>query len=387
GDSTLKGKHASSPHELAAVERRVPLRQDGVGGDDRRVYSAPAFKGKEFAGTALVSFRRADLERALDWIRDLERRRRWLALLLGASLALLGGLAISSWLLRPLGGLLEAARRVRAGDFAHRVEHPSSDELGVLAGEFNAMTARLGELDQLKADFVAQVTHDLRSPLSGILAQADILSGGYKGKLTEDQLECLRLLDRSGRDLAALVDNILDVTRLEAGETKLEPAPLDIRDAIEPMLDGFKARAEKLGVGLEAHIQPELSLVMADPEALRRVLENLLSNALKFTPKDGHVSVSARRDTPRECVVTVSDSGPGIPDFRMAQLFKKFSQIPETQSLSRGHAGSGLGLAICRKLVERMGGRIWAESEPGKGARFRFTLPLVLAREGGAYSK
>ncbi|MBI4349635.1 MAG: HAMP domain-containing histidine kinase, partial [Elusimicrobia bacterium] len=323
-----------------------------------------------------AAYREAALRESLSWVRDWADRRQRLALLLGSAAAVLAAVLSAAALLRPLGRLAEAAGRVAAGDFTGRVPENSSDELALVSREFNRMTDRLAELDELKAGFVTRVTHDLRAPLSGILGQADMLLGGYKGKLSGQQEESLRSMLRSGKELAELIDNIIDVTRLEAGALKLEPGPIDVEEAIGSALETHQARAAQLRVTVSSHRQPELELVRADPQALRRVLDNLLSNALKFTPAGGAVSLSARRDNHREAVFSVSDTGPGVPEHRLGDLFKKFSQVPETAKRSRGHPGSGLGLAICRELVEAQGGRIWAESRPGEGARFSFTLPL-----------
>ncbi|MBI5203142.1 MAG: HAMP domain-containing histidine kinase [Elusimicrobia bacterium] len=376
GGADYIGTTASRPYHIAALRSAGTLRQDDVGPRRQRAYSFPVSLAGRRLATLVAAYRADDLERPLAWIADLTRRRRLLAALLGFGVALLASAALSASLLRPLDRLVEAARRVREGELRHRLPEASDDELGVLSREFNRMTERLVELDELKDKFVAQVTHDLRSPLHGMLGQADVVLGGYEGPLTPKQEEALRSLVRSGKDLAGLIDDILEVARLEAGKAPLERAPVGVEEALEDAVSAVKGEAERLGVSLAVHIQPGLSFVSADSTSLRRILGNLLSNALKFTPAGGQVSLSARRDGAREAVFSVADSGVGIPENRLSSLFAKFSQVPETRGRARGHAGSGLGLAICRELVEAHGGRIWAESKPGEGARFSFTLPL-----------
>ncbi|MBI4349284.1 MAG: HAMP domain-containing histidine kinase [Elusimicrobia bacterium] len=376
GGRETVGARASRPYLLSALEHPGTLRQAVAGPRRLRIYSVAVDAGGRRVGTVVAAYREEALEEELAWIRDSARRRLALAGILGFAVALLASAALSASLLRPLGRLAEAARRVGAGELGHRLPASSADELGVLSREFNKMTSRLAELDELKAGFVAQVTHDLRSPLHGMLGQADVLLGGYEGPLTPKQQEAMRSLLRSGKDLAALIDAILEVARLEAGKAPLEPGPVDVSEALGDALTAARGEAETLGVSLAVHVQPGLEFVNADAAALRRVLANLVSNALKFTPSGGQVNVSARKDGSTHAIFSVADTGVGIPENRIASLFAKFSQVPETRRHARGHPGSGLGLAICRELVLAHGGRIWVESKPGEGARFSFTLPL-----------
>lgn len=377
GVAELRGMRVSQPHLQLALQSPDRLRQDGIGQLGLRVYSWPIAARASRLGTLVASYRERDLTQSLGWIASATRRRQVLAGILGFAVALLSSFALGEALLGPLSGLLDAARRVGGGDLTHRLPETSADEFGLLSREFNRMTSRLAEIDQLKDHFVAQVTHDLRSPLHGMLGQADVLLGGYEGPLTPKQEEALQSLMRSGRELAQLIDNILDVARLEAGAGGLEPSPVDVEEAVTAAVEAAREQAAKLGISIGLHLQPELAFVRSDPAALRRVLQNLLANALKFTAYGGGVTVTARRGGSREAIFSVSDNGVGIPKHRLPGLFKKFSQVPETRDLSRGHLGSGLGLAICRELVEAQGGKIWAESEAGKGARLSFTLPLA----------
>ncbi len=286
---------------------------------------------------------------------------------------MLVGLGLTLTALAPLKPLAAASLRIMQGELGARVPE-GADEFGQVGAVFNKMAARLAEVDELKQSFVSTMTHDLRNPLAAILGHADLLASGAKGPLTEKQAATLETIQRSGYQLSELINNILDVTQLEAGRMELAPRALEVRPEIAEVLELMQARADEYQVRLETHVLPELERVPADPQAFRRILVNLVSNALKFTPGGGTVAVLVHRGKPNEVVVTVADTGVGIPKERLGALFTKFSQVPETRDKVRPSGGTGLGLAICKELVELHGGRVWAESEMFKGTAFHFTL-------------
>jgi PAS domain S-box-containing protein len=259
-----------------------------------------------------------------------------------------------------------------------------------------------------KTDFLANMSHELRTPLNSIMGFADIIQQGMAGPVTERQQEFLNDISESGMHLLTLITDILDLSKIEAGKTVLEPETFSVKELIEVSLIMFKEKALKHHIKVTAEIDDTITGITADKRKLKQVMVNLLSNAFKFTPEGGAVRVSARKvirdqglgtekagvrglglgvsekglipstqpPTPdRDFLeISVSDTGIGISKENQQRLFQPFQQI-ET-SLTRKYAGTGLGLSLCRRFIELHGGRIWVESEPGKGSRFTFIIPM-----------
>jgi len=376
GDRAAKGVSDTEPFVATVANRTEPFVLRTLSAAQRPValYVAPARSREGRVGTWIAVFHDALLEQAA---RAAQAELRWRLVqmaLLGGGAGLLFSIGLAVYLARPLERLMEASRRVASGDFAGRVPEDRGDELGRLAVEFNAMAARLSELDEMKESFMAQITHDLRAPLSSVVGYADLLLKGYNGPMSDAQTKSVETIIRCGRSLADLVDNILDVTKLEAKRMTVQQETVELPAAVEAVLNLLQVRAQEYGINLDTYLLPELTSVYADPQALSRVLTNLVSNALKFTPASGHVTVKARRGAPNEVIVSVTDTGVGIPKERLGSIFAKFSQVPETKNKVRPVHGTGLGLLISKQLVEAMGGRIWVDSDYGKGTTFSFTL-------------
>jgi signal transduction histidine kinase len=221
----------------------------------------------------------------------------------------------------------------------------------------------LQEVQDLRASFTSMLVHDLRSPLTVITAYLDMLHQPAVGPLSEAQQRYLGKMEQAVSQMLRLIGEILDLSKLEAGKLSVSPEPMDLAGTVTEAAERFKPGA--------SHRRVTLERVSADPSRLDQVLMNLLSNALKFTPEGGTIRVEVA-ETGDEVEVAVHDSGPGIPPEEQALLFEKFSQTSSGKSVQ---GGSGLGLVICRHLVEAHGGRIWVESEPGRGTRFAFRLP------------
>ncbi|MBI4346746.1 MAG: HAMP domain-containing histidine kinase [Elusimicrobia bacterium] len=309
-------------------------------------------------------------------------RRLWWPAAIGLLLGLAGAHWLAGSITRTLRKLAEGAQAVGAGHFSMRVRTRREDELRDLTEEFNDMGRRLAELERLKDSFLAKVTHDLRNPLGAIVSFADLLTMGAQGPLSKAQRQALDTISKSAAELAGMVDEILELTELEAGRARFKPADFEVRPLADEVLALYAAKAGELGVALDAGGVAEDAMVRADRQALRRVLSNLVSNALKFTPKGGRVSV--RLEHGAEDVLSVHDTGVGIPTEHLPRLFEKFYQVEETKHRARHAKGTGLGLAICREIAEGHGGRVWAESEYGKGAAFFVALPAAGARAAQA---
>jgi signal transduction histidine kinase len=256
----------------------------------------------------------------------------------------------------------------------------ANDELGKALRVSESLRERLAKNDAAKSEFVAMMTHEIRNPLSAMMATAELL---METELTAEQREYAESLDHSAKGLVTLTDEALDLSRIEAGHLIIESYPFHLHTAVETVMHQFTpvARVKGLDLVLESSGNGPRRLI-GDASRIRQVITNLVGNALKFTSA-GHVRVNAvceRMDSKTVTVkVIVSDTGIGIPRDKIESLFEKL--VMPGKSVSGGHKGAGMGLVISKKLIELMGGRIYMESEPGKGSKFWFELPLPIAHE------
>ncbi|MBE7219139.1 MAG: PAS domain-containing protein, partial [Caulobacteraceae bacterium] len=269
----------------------------------------------------------------------------------------------------------EAALR----DAVARLE-ASRAELAELAGKYHDAKVRAEEANRAKSEFLANMSHELRTPLNAIIGFSEMMSSEMFGKISERRyVEYSRDILASGQHLLALINDILDMSKIEAGKLNLRQEPLDVPDAVAEAVRLVRARAEAAGLQLVVDAPAVLPEVHADARALKQILLNLLSNALKFTPTGGHIRIRARREG-EEVRIAVIDSGIGIAKSDLARLGRPFEQV-ETQHAKTTH-GTGLGLALTKALVHLHGGRFELESEPGVGTTAYFTLPLAEAGQG-----
>lgn len=228
------------------------------------------------------------------------------------------------------------------------------------------------EVDRLKNEFVSTVSHELRTPLTSIRGAIGLLEGGMAGELPAEAHELVRIATNNCDRLIRLVNDILDLEKMEAGRLELKVTRLEANDLVEAALSGLAGFAELAGVTLERVPGPPL-LLEGDRDRLIQVLTNLVANAVKFSPRGGTVEVRVDASAPGRARLSVRDQGPGIPAHQLPRLFGRFQQLDSSDSRAKG--GTGLGLAISKALVEQHGGTIWAESEVGRGATFHFELP------------
>ncbi|HUQ75445.1 MAG TPA: GAF domain-containing protein [Burkholderiales bacterium] len=241
-----------------------------------------------------------------------------------------------------------------------------------LYNEVQDKTRQLEAANQHKSDFLAHMSHELRTPLNAIIGFSEVLRERMFGELNERQDDYLKDIHESGKHLLALINDILDLSKIEAGRMELELSRFHLPSAISNALVLVRERALRHGVRLESEVDPRLAEFQADERKVKQVLLNLLSNAVKFTPDGGRVDVTARLDT--DCVeIAVRDTGIGIAAEDQASLFEEFKQVGNS---SRKAEGTGLGLALTKRFVELHGGRMRVESAPGKGSTFAFTLPM-----------
>jgi signal transduction histidine kinase len=304
-----------------------------------------------------------------------------------------------------------AAARVGAGAYDERIELRRRDELGGLADELNRMAVslqasvqgleqsveeRTRELQEVlaelsrkgrqlevasqhKSDFLANMSHELRTPLNAILGFSQVLRQGLFGPVNPKQEEYLDDIIASGHHLLSLINDILDLSKVEAGQVELEVTSFSLREALERGVVMVREPASQRGVAFALDLAPDVDKVEGDERRLRQVVFNLLSNAVKFTPEGGSIVVASAR-VDGEVHVSVTDTGPGIVAEERERIFEEFHQ---TDVGMQQREGTGLGLAVSRRLVELHGGRIWVESDHGHGSRFVFTLPIKEASRDG----
>ncbi len=296
------------------------------------------------------------------------------SLILGVCLAFL-----LAWVLtRSIDTLKTGARTIGEGKLGHRIQINTGDELQELAAEFNLMASKLGELDQMKQDFISNVTHELRSPITSIRGYLDLLLKEAGGPLTHLQKDYLSIIKNSTVRLGRFIDNLLDVAKIEAQKLKLVPETLALYELSHEMEVLFKPQMEEKKIKFSSTITPNGPLAFVDKDKLAEVFINLTSNAVKFTPEDGEIKFGAR-EFPTYLEVSIQDSGVGIPKDMMGKLFSKFEQVKTNKGLARQQKGTGLGLAIVKGIIEAHGGKIWIESPAlnGKGTAFIFTIPKL----------
>ncbi|TMH58974.1 MAG: GAF domain-containing protein, partial [Betaproteobacteria bacterium] len=225
-----------------------------------------------------------------------------------------------------------------------------------------------------KSEFLANMSHELRTPLNAIIGFSEVLSERMFGEINDKQAEYLGDILESGRHLLSLINDILDLSKIEAGRMELDPTDFDLPTAIENTLILVRERAHRRGIALEHKVDKRLGMIRADERKLKQVLLNLLSNALKFTPEGGQIDVRARVEN-GEAEISVADTGEGIAPEDQEAVFEEFRQVGKA---AKKVEGTGLGLAISRKFIELHGGRIWVKSQLGIGSTFAFTLPLTI---------
>ncbi|HKW70584.1 MAG TPA: HAMP domain-containing sensor histidine kinase [Candidatus Dormibacteraeota bacterium] len=256
---------------------------------------------------------------------------------------------------RPMTNLIEAARRIESGDYSAEVPEWGSPDIRSVARAFNAMTARLKAIDEQRRNFMADVTHELRTPLSVIRGQAEAISDGV---YPADAAHLAPILDAT-QTLDRLVDDLRTLVETDAGNLVLQKEPTDMGALVHDTVESFRSRAESKGVSLTAETGDGIPAIDVDPARIRQVISNLLSNAIRHAPSGGSVKVAANSASD-VVTITVADTGDGISPDLLPHVFERFAKGPDS-------SGSGLGLAIANDIVKAHGGKLEIESAPGQG--------------------
>jgi signal transduction histidine kinase len=293
-------------------------------------------------------------------------------------LALALGLLLSWSVVAPLRSTQRRLSEIAGGTFAGHVKVPNRDEIGALAADVNRMSQELerlyGELESAsrhKSDFLATMSHELRTPLNAIIGFSEVLQEQMFGELNERQLAYVNDVLEAGRHLLSLINDVLDLAKIEAGHMELNLSEVALPEILRSAVSIHAERASRRGVELTLETEPDEITVTADERRVRQVVFNLVSNAVKFTPANGRIDISARIDD-GQVEIAVADTGPGIAAEDLETIFEEFEQTIDGKQAE----GTGLGLPLSRKLVELHGGRLWVESEIGHGSTFRFSLPV-----------
>lgn len=309
------------------------------------------------------------------------RSRLVRAFLAVAGLVLTAGMGLAYWfargVTRPIEGLSRLAQEIGRGRLGAKLEWGSDDELGRLVEAFNGMSARLEELDESKRTFVSSVTHELRSPLGAIESFLYLLRERIKSGDTAAVDEYLGRIHANVHRLSGFINDLLDVAKIEKAKMDCALRPMRLQDIVLEVGQFFEARARQQGVSLLNQLPADLPAVQGDPDRLRQVLVNLVSNSLKFTPAGGVVRIAGehlREGRDRWVEISVSDTGRGLAEGDRERLFKAFSQGRNVTDGVIGTRGTGLGLYIVKSIIDQHGGKIGVRSAPGKGTEFRFSV-------------
>ena len=251
------------------------------------------------------------------------------------------------------------------------------DELQMRNRELEIQNERAREANRMKSEFLANMSHELRTPLNSIIGFSDFLLTEGDDRLADDQREYLTDILNSGNHLLALINEVLDLAKVEAGKLDLHPERFALTTAIEEVCSSLRPQFQENGIDLRIERAPEIDRVVLDRTRFKQILYNLLSNAVKFTPKGGRVRVSVTPTGWARFRMSVQDTGIGIPAKDLARIFREFEQLDS--GADRLYAGTGLGLPVTQKIVNLMGGSINVQSEPGRGSTFTVHLPLVRA--------
>lgn len=324
----------------------------------------------------LVVHSRTDIQQRMGMLGEFRSTARGFAIMMFALAVILAtatAFLFSRGIANPLRTLMDKTKEISRGVFEGNLVIDSPPEISELAKAFNLMCQRLREVDKMKSDFFSSMSHELRTPLTSIKEGINLLQDGVGGVTTDKQNRLLAILTAESSRLINLVNSQLDLSKMEAGMVTYVFEKGRLGPLVEKVIVEMAPLVEAKKISLEARLSEELPLVRMDRERILQALRNLIGNAIKFTQEGCRVTVSTRLAN-SEIEVSVADTGPGIPKEDLGLIFEKFRQAPF--KTSERTKGTGLGLAIVKHIITAHGGRVWAESQLGKGSTFIFRLPV-----------
>jgi len=370
---------------IAVVTHVVELIRRGKVAEGRELQltqAGPLADRLERVTNQLVNRAEADMVASIEAGEEAYRTSRWVVIgfaVASIGLALVLGYAISWSLIDPVQRMDTRLREIAAGDFSRHVAVMNRDELGALAANLNRMNDQLGRVyreleaaSRHKSEFLANVSHELRTPMNAILGFNELILDGIYGDVPPDVKVPLTDIQNSGKHLLRLINNVLDLSKIEAGRMELTPTDYVAQDTVERVRASLGSLAAQKGIDFVTAVPPDLPTALGDAGRITQCLMNLAGNALKFT-REGRVEIAVELRG-NLLYYRVTDTGIGIAQDQLDTIFAEFRQGDAT--ITREFGGTGLGLSITKKIVEMHGGRIWVESEIGKGSTFWFTIPL-----------
>lgn len=361
--------------EMEGARRMTPV----AGGEDLPLILQSAIRQLNSRTTSSLDAVLKGIEDQVERNRAIGSQAQAVSMLVGV-VFLITGSALAFLTLRsittPLRQLTRGTRSITSGKFSHRLPEDGPFEFAELARDFNKMTEKLGELDQMKKDFVAHVSHELKAPLAAIRQILAVTMEQIPGPINEQQRRLLQLSRNSAERLTAMVGNLLDASRLESGTMEYEMSDQDLLEVASTVVDEFALKAGERRIKLSITADPPVIPVVCDRDRMIQVVGNLIDNALKFAPPDSAVEVNLEcktRENDSTVTLSVADRGPGVPDAHKRAVFEKFHQVKGGGKRAAGQ-GVGLGLAICKTIVDAHRGRIWVEDNSGGGSVFRMEV-------------
>jgi len=355
--------HNVAPEQLEIMWKRYPMRADASQVSGRVVLRNAVVRMEDALEDPEYDGRFA---RVGGW-------RRMLGVPMTREGRMLGAIVVGWREVGPVSPIHESLLKTFADQAAIAIENVR------LFHEIEEKSRQLEIANKHKSDFLANMSHELRTPLNAIIGFSEVLIEKMFGEVNEKQLDYLQDIHSSGRHLLALINDILDLSKIEAGRMELDVSEVSVPDTLSSAMTLVRERAQNHGIDLGLELDPQVGVIQADERKVKQVVLNLLSNAVKFTPDGGRVAMRATLDTDH-VAVAVQDTGIGIAPEDQEAVFEEFKQVG--RDYTKKAEGTGLGLALTRRIVELHGGRIWLESTPGAGSTFTFTLPLT--QEKGA---
>ena len=375
---------------IAVVSRIVDLVRGGRAAEAKQSELAelgPLADKLERLTNQLVNRAEADMVAGIDASRQAYTKSRILVAAVALAsfvLTLVLGHAIYRSVIDPVRIIHNGLNRMAAGDFARRIEVPNKDELGELAAHVNSTCEELQQLyrsleeaSRHKSQFLANMSHELRTPLNAVLGFSELMLDGIYGDPPEKMRSAVERIQRNGRHLLGLINDVLDLSKIEAGQLRLSLADYSVEELVNVVQTSVESLAADKNLSLRIAVPHGLPPARGDERRLAQALFNLVGNAIKFTDAgEVRIEVEAKGDF---YVFSVQDTGPGIDEADQARIFHEFQQVDNSITKTKG--GAGLGLAIVKRIVEMHGGRIWIESSIGHGARFSFRVPARLEQQ------